>query len=61
MESDNNEAAALMGSATGRREFLKRGGALGSVLLTQFPAVISAQTATKAIKVGLVGCGGRGS
>lgn len=62
MESDNNEAAVLTGpAATGRREFLKRGGALGSVLLTQFPAVISAQTATKAIKVGLVGCGGRGS
>src|SRR5437773_8267223 len=43
-----------------RRDFLKAaGGALGAV--TAFPAIISAQTVTNAIKVGLVGCGGRGS
>jgi predicted dehydrogenase len=44
-----------------RREFLKATtGALGAVV-TGFPAIISAQTVTNAIKVGLVGCGGRGS
>jgi myo-inositol 2-dehydrogenase/D-chiro-inositol 1-dehydrogenase len=39
----------------GRRDFLK------TALVTGFPAVLSAQTAGKAIKVGLVGCGGRGT
>jgi myo-inositol 2-dehydrogenase/D-chiro-inositol 1-dehydrogenase len=45
-----------------RREFLKTtGSALGAALATGFPAVIRSQTVTNAIKVGLVGCGGRGS
>src|SRR5947209_17547160 len=45
-----------------RRNFLKTaGGALGAAVATGFPAVISGQTVTNAIKVGLVGCGGRGS
>jgi predicted dehydrogenase len=62
MGSGSNEDVELrVPAATLRREFLKRSGALGGVLLTQFPAIISAQTATKAIKIGLVGCGGRGS
>src|SRR5712692_6498505 len=43
-----------------RRDFLKAAtGALGAV--TAFPGIISAQTVTNAIKVGLIGCGGRGS
>lgn len=41
-----------------RRDFLK---AAGAALVTGFPAIISAQTVTKAIKVGLIGCGGRGT
>ena len=41
-----------------RRDFLK---AAGAALVSGFPAVISAQTVTNAIKVGLVGCGGRGT
>jgi predicted dehydrogenase len=45
-----------------RREFLKHTtGAVGATLVSGFPAIISAQTITKAIKVGLVGCGGRGT
>jgi predicted dehydrogenase len=45
-----------------RRDFLKTTtGTLGAALVTGFPAIISAQTVTKAIKVGLVGCGGRGT
>ncbi|MGI8958425.1 MAG: Gfo/Idh/MocA family protein [Bryobacteraceae bacterium] len=45
-----------------RREFLKSStGAVGATLLSGFPAVISAQTVTNAIKVGLVGCGARGT
>ncbi|MFL6463598.1 MAG: Gfo/Idh/MocA family protein [Bryobacteraceae bacterium] len=36
-------------------------GAVGAALISGFPAVISAQTVTNAIKVGLVGCGGRGT
>ncbi|MEP6537204.1 MAG: Gfo/Idh/MocA family oxidoreductase [Bryobacteraceae bacterium] len=42
-----------------RRDFLKTS-ALGSALVAGFPAILSAQS-TKAIKVGLVGCGGRGT
>ncbi len=42
-----------------RRDFLKAS-ALGSALAAGFPAILSAQS-TKAIKVGLVGCGGRGT
>jgi predicted dehydrogenase len=47
---------------SGRREFLKTTtGALGATLVSGFPAIISGQTVTNAIKVGLVGCGGRGT
>jgi len=47
---------------SGRREFLKNTtGALGATLISGFPAIISGQTVTNAIKVGLVGCGGRGT
>ncbi len=42
-----------------RRDFLKAG-TLGTALVAGFPAILSAQS-TKAIKVGLVGCGGRGT
>jgi len=46
---------------TERRNFLKTAsGALGAAVATGFPAIISGQTVTNAIKVGLVGCGGRG-
>jgi myo-inositol 2-dehydrogenase/D-chiro-inositol 1-dehydrogenase len=44
-----------------RRTFLKTGGALGTSLVAGFPGIIKAQTLTNAIKVGLVGCGGRGT
>jgi myo-inositol 2-dehydrogenase / D-chiro-inositol 1-dehydrogenase len=45
-----------------RRDFLKAtGSALGAAVAVGFPAIISAQSVTNAIKVGLVGCGGRGS
>ena len=42
-----------------RREFIKKTGA--GVLAAGFPAIISGQTVTKAVKVGLVGAGGRGT
>ena len=42
-----------------RREFIKKTGA--TVLAAGFPGIISGQTVTNAIKVGLVGAGGRGS
>jgi len=49
-------------NSSDRRDFLKTtSGAFGAALVTGFPAIISAQTVTKAIKVGLVGCGGRGT
>src|SRR4051812_42248218 len=45
-----------------RRDFLKTaGGAAGVAIAAGFPGIIRAQTVTNAIKVGLVGCGGRGS
>lgn len=42
-----------------RRDFLKTTGV--AALAAGFPALIRAQAATNAIKVGLVGCGGRGT
>lgn len=42
-----------------RRDFLKAAG--GAAIATGFPGIIRAQSVTNAIKVGLVGCGGRGS
>ena len=45
-----------------RRDFLKTaGGVAGAAIAAGFPGIIRAQTVTNAIKVGLVGCGGRGS
>src|SRR5947207_15725100 len=45
-----------------RRDFLKTaGGAAGAAIAAGFPGIIRAQTVTTAIKVGLVGCGGRGT
>lgn len=51
MTSSNNSAGS------GRRAFLKTAGAV----VSGFPAIISAQSVTNAITVGLVGCGGRGT
>ncbi|MEO7649739.1 MAG: Gfo/Idh/MocA family oxidoreductase, partial [Bryobacteraceae bacterium] len=42
-----------------RRTFL--GGAAGSALAAGFPALLTGAPASQAIKVGLVGCGGRGT
>jgi myo-inositol 2-dehydrogenase / D-chiro-inositol 1-dehydrogenase len=44
-----------------RRDFIKKTGTAAGVLAVGFPGIISAQTVTNALKVGLVGCGGRGS
>jgi myo-inositol 2-dehydrogenase/D-chiro-inositol 1-dehydrogenase len=44
-----------------RRDFLKKTGTAAGVLAAGFPGIISGQTVTNALKVGLVGCGGRGS
>ncbi len=49
-------------SNSGRRDFLKTTTtAIGAAISVGFPAIVRAQTVTNAIKVGLVGCGGRGS
>src|ERR671932_781329 len=45
-------------SLQARRDFLK---VSGSAVVAGFPALLSGAPAGKAIKVGLVGCGGRGS
>jgi myo-inositol 2-dehydrogenase / D-chiro-inositol 1-dehydrogenase len=44
-----------------RRDFIKKTGTAAAVLATGFPGIISAQTVTNAIKIGLVGAGGRGT
>lgn len=43
-----------------RRDFMKVTGAAVGALATGFPSIISAQSVTNVLKVGLVGCGGRG-
>jgi myo-inositol 2-dehydrogenase / D-chiro-inositol 1-dehydrogenase len=44
-----------------RRDFLKKTGTAAGVIAAGFPAIISGQTVTNALKIGLVGAGGRGS
>lgn len=44
-----------------RRDFIKKTGTAAGVIAAGFPSIISGQTVTNALKVGLVGCGGRGS
>src|SRR5438876_7822111 len=50
------EVSMKQPTSTDRRDFLK-----ATAAVTAFPGIISAQTVTNAIKVGLVGCGGRGT
>ena len=52
----NNESAKIE-----RRDFIKKTGTAAGALAIGFPAIISGQTVTNVLKVGLVGCGGRGS
>jgi predicted dehydrogenase len=44
-----------------RRDFIKATGAAAGALATGFPAIVSTQSVTNALKLGLVGCGGRGT
>jgi myo-inositol 2-dehydrogenase/D-chiro-inositol 1-dehydrogenase len=44
-----------------RRDFLKKTGTVAGAIAVGFPGIISGQTVTNAIKIGLVGCGGRGN
>ncbi|AMY07873.1 Inositol 2-dehydrogenase [Luteitalea pratensis] len=49
-------------SSSERRDFLKKSGvAAGAAAAAGFPSIISAQSVTNSLKVGLVGAGGRGS
>ena len=47
---------AVMDTSSNRRDFVKAG-----ALISGFPALLAGATAGKSIKVGLVGCGGRGT
>lgn len=44
-----------------RRDFIKKTGLAAGALATGFPGIISAQSVTNSLKIGLVGSGGRGS
>ena len=39
-----------------RRDFLKQTGTVAGVIAAGFPGIISGQTVTNAVKIGLVGC-----
>ena len=52
---DNSQMAA----AGDRRDFIKT--AAGAAVVAGFPAILKGQSVTNAIKIGLVGCGGRGT
>lgn len=43
-----------------RRDFIKKTSAAAGALAVGFPGIIAAQTVSNSLKVGLVGCGGRG-
>ena len=49
------------GKGIERREFIRTTGAAAGALVAGFPAIIGAQSVTNVLKVGLVGCGGRGT
>jgi myo-inositol 2-dehydrogenase / D-chiro-inositol 1-dehydrogenase len=44
-----------------RRDFIRTTGLAAGALATGFPGIISARSLSNSLKVGLVGCGGRGS
>ena len=44
-----------------RRDFIKKTGTAAGVIAAGFPGIISGQTVTNAVKIGLIGAGGRGS
>jgi predicted dehydrogenase len=44
-----------------RRDFIRKTGAAAGAIALGFPSIISAQTVTNVLKVGLVGAGGRGT
>jgi len=44
-----------------RRDFIKKTGTVAGAIAAGFPGIISAQDVTNALKIGLVGCGGRGT
>jgi len=44
-----------------RREFIKQTGTAAGAIVAGFPGIISGQSVTNVLKVGLVGCGGRGT
>ena len=44
-----------------RRDFIKKTGAAAGAVAAGFPGIISGQTVTNSLKVGLIGAGGRGS
>jgi predicted dehydrogenase len=53
--------SALKDTNLARRDFLKATGTLGGAMVAGFPAILSGAPAANALKVGLVGCGGRGT
>ena len=44
-----------------RRDFIKKSGTMAGAIAAGFPGIISAQTVTNAVKIGVIGCGGRGT
>ena len=62
VSSQTKDTLGTYSASSDRRGFIKTAaGAVGGVLAVGFPAIISAQTVTNTLKVGLVGCGGRGT
>src|SRR5215470_8590704 len=53
--------SALKDTNLARRDFLKATGTLSGAMVAGFPAILSGAPAANALKVGLVGCGGRGT
>src|SRR4029450_5435421 len=44
-----------------RRGFIKKTRTMAGAIAAGFPGIISAQTVTNTVKIGVVGCGGRGT
>ena len=58
MSSTTNNGAS---NGMERRDFIRKTGTVAGAIAVGFPGIISGQTVTNALKVGLIGAGGRGS
>src|SRR3954451_3430732 len=61
MPNRSRRVRNLMDARTSRRTFLKGAAALGTGLVTGFPAILRGQNLNDKLNIAVIGCGGRGA